>query len=133
MHGRLYLAGVERHALEQFRRAGRIPLDDVVYLVPATERMGEATRAALKHAHLWLAEGKDYEGSLSGVYDVRAVHLIEPLDADPHFTGPIDVISPEMLTPVEEVPDETESLGDAGESQEQADPDDPNDTDGAAR
>lgn len=91
VRGRLYLAGVERRAFEQFKRAGRIPLDDVVFLVPATERMGEATRTALKHAHRWLAEGKDYEGSQSGVYDVRAVHLIEPGDANPHHTGPINL------------------------------------------
>lgn len=95
--GRLYLAGVERHALTQFKRAGRIPLDDVVFLVPASERMGEATMTALKHAHRWLAEGENYEGTQSGVYSVRAVHLIEPGDADPHPTGPMDVISPEML------------------------------------
>lgn len=95
--GRLYLAGVERHALQQFQRAGRIPLDDVVFLVPATERVGEATKAALKHAHRWLAEDDEYTGSQSGVYGVRAVHLIEAGDADPHFTGPVDVITPEML------------------------------------
>jgi SulP family sulfate permease len=95
--GRLYLAGVERDALRQFERAGRIPLDDVVYLVPATERMGEATQAALTHAHRWLAENKDYSGSSSGVYNIRAVHLIEPGDADPHFTGPIEIVASETL------------------------------------
>lgn len=97
VRGRLYLAGVERNALTQFERAGRIPLDDVVFLIPATDQMGKATLTALKHAHRWLAEGEDYEGSRAGVYDVKAVHLIEPGDADPHITGPIDTVPPEML------------------------------------
>lgn len=95
--GRLYLAGVERSALAQFNRAGRIPLDDVVFLVPATDRMGEATMTALKHAHRWLAAEDDFEGSPPGVYNVRAVSIIEPEDADPHLTGPVDVIPPELL------------------------------------
>ena len=52
--GRLYLSGVDEEVGKQLRRAGKLDLDRVVYLVPADRIFGASTKQAMAHASAWL-------------------------------------------------------------------------------
>jgi SulP family sulfate permease len=52
--GRLYLSGVDKEVGQQLRRAGKLDLDRVVYLVPADRIFGASTEQAAAHASAWL-------------------------------------------------------------------------------
>jgi SulP family sulfate permease len=52
--GRLYLSGVAEEVGKKLRRAGKLDLDKVVQLVPASEVLGASTKQAVAHASAWL-------------------------------------------------------------------------------
>jgi SulP family sulfate permease len=52
--GRLYLSGVETGLREQMVRAGQVDVTGPVRIFPATETLGESTRAAYQDAEAWL-------------------------------------------------------------------------------
>ncbi|WP_242352072.1 SulP family inorganic anion transporter [Anaeromyxobacter sp. SG64] len=52
--GRLYLSGVEGAVRDQLRRTGKLDLERVVRVVPATTILGESTAQALASASAWL-------------------------------------------------------------------------------
>jgi SulP family sulfate permease len=56
--GRLYLSGVDQGVSKQLRRVGKLDVDDVVQIVPATTTIGESTRQAITHANAWLGSAR---------------------------------------------------------------------------
>ena len=56
--GRLYLSGVDENVSAQLRRAGKLDLNRVVWLVPAVEVLGESTEQARTSANAWLGSAR---------------------------------------------------------------------------
>lgn len=56
--GRLFLSGVEGAVRDQLRRTGKLDLEGVVRVVPATTILGESTAQALASASAWLGRGR---------------------------------------------------------------------------
>jgi sulfate permease, SulP family len=56
--GRLYLSGVASAVRDQLRRTGKLDLERVVRVVPATTILGESTTQALASASAWLGRGR---------------------------------------------------------------------------
>jgi SulP family sulfate permease len=56
--GRLYLSGVDEGVSRRLRRVGKLDLDDVVQIVPATATIGESTRQAVTSATAWLGSAR---------------------------------------------------------------------------
>ena len=54
--GRLYLSGVDPAMVRRFERSQQAQVQQRITVVPATEVVGQSTRAALEDARRWLAE-----------------------------------------------------------------------------
>jgi SulP family sulfate permease len=57
--GRLYLSGLDEEVSAQLRHSGKLDLDGIVQLVPASDVLGVSTEQAVESANAWLGHKRD--------------------------------------------------------------------------